>query len=88
MQETHCCLLLSVCLTEAGGGLLKEGEGHGITWTSSLDRKIQNLPGDGMEKYSLKRLKHLHQEKVLIEMQNSKFRCVSQRFCEGPTDSI
>uniref|UniRef100_A0A3Q3XFJ8 Probable ATP-dependent RNA helicase DDX52 n=1 Tax=Mola mola TaxID=94237 RepID=A0A3Q3XFJ8_MOLML len=63
-NKTHCCLLLSVCLTEAGGGLLKEGEGHGITWTSSLDRKIQNLPGDGMEKYSLKRLKHLHQEKV------------------------
>ncbi|XP_054611514.1 probable ATP-dependent RNA helicase DDX52 [Dunckerocampus dactyliophorus] len=33
----------------------------GITWTSSLGRK--NHPGDG-KKSSLKRLKHLHQEKV------------------------
>ncbi|XP_030294063.1 putative ATP-dependent RNA helicase DDX52 [Sparus aurata] len=49
---------------EAGGGLLDDTEGSGITWTSSLDRKIQNLPGDGKEKSSLKRLKHLHQEKV------------------------
>ncbi|XP_041656700.1 probable ATP-dependent RNA helicase DDX52 [Cheilinus undulatus] len=39
-------------------------EGNGITWTSSLDRKIKNLPGDGKEKSALKRLKHLHQEKV------------------------
>ncbi|XP_061755367.1 probable ATP-dependent RNA helicase DDX52 [Nerophis ophidion] len=36
----------------------------GITWTSSLDGKIQNLPGDGKEKSALKRLKQLHQEKV------------------------
>ena len=90
MRKTHCCLLLCFCLsvflTQADGGLLKEGEGHGITWTSSLDRKIQNLPGDGKEKYSVKRLKHLHQEKVLAEMQNSKFRCISLRFCAGPTD--
>ncbi|XP_036975743.1 probable ATP-dependent RNA helicase DDX52 [Acanthopagrus latus] len=49
---------------EAGSGLLKDTEGSGITWTSSLDRKIQSLPGDGKEKSSLKRLKHLHQEKV------------------------
>ncbi|XP_031176275.1 probable ATP-dependent RNA helicase DDX52 isoform X2 [Sander lucioperca] len=49
---------------EAGGGALKDVEGSGITWTSALDRKIQNLPSDGKEKSSLKRLKHLHQEKV------------------------
>ncbi|XP_077360419.1 putative ATP-dependent RNA helicase DDX52 [Festucalex cinctus] len=36
----------------------------GITWTSSLDWKIRNLPGDGKEKSSLKRLKQLHREKV------------------------
>uniref|UniRef100_A0A8C2XDY2 Probable ATP-dependent RNA helicase DDX52 n=1 Tax=Cyclopterus lumpus TaxID=8103 RepID=A0A8C2XDY2_CYCLU len=46
------------------GGPLKDMEGSGITWTSSLDRKIQNLPSDGKEKSSLKRMKHLHQEKV------------------------
>nr|XP_019940889.1 PREDICTED: probable ATP-dependent RNA helicase DDX52 [Paralichthys olivaceus] len=44
---------------EAGGT-----EGSGITWTSSLDRKIQNVPSEGKEKNSLKRLKHLHQQKV------------------------
>ncbi|XP_023277122.1 probable ATP-dependent RNA helicase DDX52 [Seriola lalandi dorsalis] len=44
---------------EAGGT-----EGNGISWTSSLDRKIQNLPSEGKDKNSLKRLKHLHQEKV------------------------
>ncbi|XP_040908099.1 probable ATP-dependent RNA helicase DDX52 [Toxotes jaculatrix] len=49
---------------EAGGGPRKDTEGNGITWTSSLDRTIQNLPSDGKEKNSLKRLKHLHQEKV------------------------
>ncbi|KAM8899548.1 putative ATP-dependent RNA helicase DDX52 isoform 2-T2 [Spinachia spinachia] len=38
--------------------------GSGITWTTSLDGKISNLPSDGKEKSSLKRLKHLHQEKV------------------------
>ncbi|KAL3971070.1 MFS transporter (facilitated glucose transporter) [Sarotherodon galilaeus] len=49
---------------KAGSELLKETQGTGITWTSSLDRKIQNLPSDGKEKSSMKRLKHLHQEKV------------------------
>ncbi|KAM6983749.1 putative ATP-dependent RNA helicase DDX52 [Tautogolabrus adspersus] len=49
---------------KAGDGPLKNTEGNGITWTSSLDRKTQNLPSDGKEKSSLKRLKHLHQEKV------------------------
>ncbi|XP_035482825.1 probable ATP-dependent RNA helicase DDX52 [Scophthalmus maximus] len=49
---------------EAGGSQLKDTDGSGITWTSSLDRKIQNLPGEEKEKNSLKRLKHLHQEKV------------------------
>ncbi|XP_031728546.1 putative ATP-dependent RNA helicase DDX52 [Anarrhichthys ocellatus] len=43
---------------------VEDAGGRGITWTSSLDRKIQNLPSDGKEKSSLKRLKHLHQEKV------------------------
>ncbi|KAM7398023.1 hypothetical protein PAMA_006071 [Pampus argenteus] len=46
------------------GDLQKNTEGNGITWTSSSDRKIQNLPGEGKEQSSLKRLKHLHQEKV------------------------
>uniref|UniRef100_A0A673A441 Probable ATP-dependent RNA helicase DDX52 n=1 Tax=Sphaeramia orbicularis TaxID=375764 RepID=A0A673A441_9TELE len=45
-------------------GTKKDQSGNGITWTSSLDRKIQNLPDDKKEKTSLKRLKHLHQEKV------------------------
>ncbi|MEQ2250959.1 DEAD (Asp-Glu-Ala-Asp) box polypeptide 52, partial [Ilyodon furcidens] len=49
---------------KAGGEPLSETQRGGITWTSSLDRKIQNLPKDGKEKSSLKRLKHLHQEKV------------------------
>ncbi|KAK5858494.1 hypothetical protein PBY51_002629 [Eleginops maclovinus] len=54
-----------------GGRALKDTEGSGITWTSSLDRKIQNLPTEGKEKSSLKRLKHLHQEKVnLIRSQH------------------
>ncbi|KAM3835984.1 LOW QUALITY PROTEIN: putative ATP-dependent RNA helicase DDX52, partial [Diretmus argenteus] len=46
---------------EATGGPQEES---GICWTSSLNRKIQNLQKDGTEKTSLKRLKHLHQEKV------------------------
>ncbi|XP_069002498.1 probable ATP-dependent RNA helicase DDX52 [Embiotoca jacksoni] len=49
---------------EAGDGRLTETRGSGITWTSSLDGKVQNLQSDGKEKSSLKRLKHLHQEKV------------------------
>ncbi|KAM9348119.1 putative ATP-dependent RNA helicase DDX52 [Symphorus nematophorus] len=49
---------------EAVGGSRRDTEGTGIIWTSSLDRKIQNLPSNGKEKSSLKRLKHLHQEKV------------------------
>ncbi|XP_037124780.1 probable ATP-dependent RNA helicase DDX52 [Syngnathus acus] len=36
----------------------------GITWTSSLEGKIRNLPGDGKEKSLLKRQKQLHREKV------------------------
>ncbi|XP_008290726.1 putative ATP-dependent RNA helicase DDX52 [Stegastes partitus] len=49
---------------EDSGRPLTETHGNGITWTSSLDRKIQTLQGDEKEKSSLKRLKHLHQEKV------------------------
>ncbi|XP_032433111.1 putative ATP-dependent RNA helicase DDX52 [Xiphophorus hellerii] len=48
----------------ASGEPLTETQRGGITWTSSLDRKIQNVQKDGTEKFSLKRLKHLHQEKV------------------------
>uniref|UniRef100_A0A8D3DRM5 Probable ATP-dependent RNA helicase DDX52 n=1 Tax=Scophthalmus maximus TaxID=52904 RepID=A0A8D3DRM5_SCOMX len=55
---------LTAVFSEAGGSQLKDTDGSGITWTSSLDRKIQNLPGEEKEKNSLKRLKHLHQEKV------------------------
>lgn len=65
MRAGDSLLFAVLCLAEAGGGALKDTEGNGITWTSSLDRKIQNLPSDGKEKSSLKRLKHLHQEKVL-----------------------
>uniref|UniRef100_A0A7N5ZYK7 ATP-dependent RNA helicase n=1 Tax=Anabas testudineus TaxID=64144 RepID=A0A7N5ZYK7_ANATE len=46
------------------GGQEKDTERNGITWTSTLDRKIQNLQSDGKEKNSLKRLKQLHQEQV------------------------
>ncbi|CAG00514.1 unnamed protein product, partial [Tetraodon nigroviridis] len=35
-----------------------------ITWTSLLDRKVHSLAADEKETLSLKRLKHLHQEKV------------------------
>ncbi|XP_007556408.1 putative ATP-dependent RNA helicase DDX52 [Poecilia formosa] len=49
---------------DAGGEPLTETQRGGITWTSSLDRKIQDVQKDGTEKFSLKRLKHLHQEKV------------------------
>ncbi|XP_076025095.1 putative ATP-dependent RNA helicase DDX52 [Genypterus blacodes] len=49
---------------EAGGADLDQTEGGGISWTSSLDSKIQNLPSDSKDRNSLKRLKHLHQEKV------------------------
>ncbi|XP_008425358.1 putative ATP-dependent RNA helicase DDX52 [Poecilia reticulata] len=49
---------------DGGGEPLTETQGGGITWTSSLDRKIQDEQKDGTEKFSLKRLKHLHQEKV------------------------
>lgn len=52
-------------LTEAGGQPVKDTERNGIMWMSSVDRKIQSLPSDGKEKKSLKRLKHLHQEKVV-----------------------
>ncbi|XP_054900027.1 probable ATP-dependent RNA helicase DDX52 [Poeciliopsis prolifica] len=48
----------------ASGEPLTETQRGGITWTSSLERKIQNVQKDGTEKFSLKRLKHLHQEKV------------------------
>lgn len=51
-------------LAEAGGDVQKNTEGSGITWTSSLERKIKSIPRDKKEKCSLKRLKHLHQEKV------------------------
>uniref|UniRef100_A0A672HU03 ATP-dependent RNA helicase n=1 Tax=Salarias fasciatus TaxID=181472 RepID=A0A672HU03_SALFA len=52
------------CSTEAGVGPAKETPGTGITWTSALDQKIQTQQGDDKDKSSLKRLKHLHQEKV------------------------
>lgn len=42
----------------------KAASGDGITWTSDLDNRIQNLQSGDKEKKSLKRLKHLHQEKV------------------------
>ncbi|CAN9501360.1 unnamed protein product [Ophioblennius macclurei] len=47
---------------KTGVGPTKETQG--ITWTSALDQKIQTQQGDDKDKSSLKRLKHLHQEKV------------------------
>uniref|UniRef100_A0A3B3VDX9 RNA helicase n=1 Tax=Poecilia latipinna TaxID=48699 RepID=A0A3B3VDX9_9TELE len=55
--------LSSLFLSPVGGEPLTETQRGGITWTSSLDRKIQDVQKDGTEKFSLKRLKHLHQEK-------------------------
>lgn len=59
--ENQCFLVFSVSL--------QDQEGNGISWISTLDQKIPNLPDDGNEKQSLKRLKHLHREKVLIDSQ-------------------
>ncbi|KAK7926148.1 hypothetical protein WMY93_008458 [Mugilogobius chulae] len=42
----------------------KAADGEGISWTSDLNKRIQNQPSGDKEKNSLKRLKHLHQEKV------------------------
>lgn len=42
----------------------QDKKGNSISWTSTLDQTIPNLPDDGREKQSLKRLKHLHREKV------------------------
>uniref|UniRef100_A0A3B3ZPT6 ATP-dependent RNA helicase n=1 Tax=Periophthalmus magnuspinnatus TaxID=409849 RepID=A0A3B3ZPT6_9GOBI len=39
-------------------------KGEGISWTSDLDKRIPSLQSGDKEKNSLKRLKHLHQEKV------------------------
>ncbi|KAM4546146.1 putative ATP-dependent RNA helicase DDX52 isoform 2-T2 [Odontesthes bonariensis] len=48
-----------------GDGSLNKTQRGGIAWTSSSERKIQSQQGEGKEKSSsLKRLKHLHQEKV------------------------
>ncbi|XP_041864657.1 probable ATP-dependent RNA helicase DDX52 [Melanotaenia boesemani] len=44
--------------------LPKQTQESSLIWTSSSDRQIQNLQSDGKEKIPLKRLKHLHQEKV------------------------
>lgn len=45
-------------------------KGNGISWISTLDETIPNLPDDGKEKQSLKRLKHLHREKVRTIQEN------------------
>ncbi|XP_068600828.1 probable ATP-dependent RNA helicase DDX52 [Brachionichthys hirsutus] len=47
---------------EAGGRTLSAGSG--FAWTSSSDGTIRNPPSGEKETFSLKRLKHLHQEKV------------------------
>lgn len=52
-------------VTEAAGKPVSDTERDAITWMASVDRKIQSMPSDGKEKKSLKRLKHLHQEKVV-----------------------
>ncbi|XP_036381064.1 probable ATP-dependent RNA helicase DDX52 [Megalops cyprinoides] len=41
-----------------------EDAGEGVRWVSSLDRKAKGPSKDNKDKTSLKRLKHLHQEKV------------------------
>lgn len=54
------------CLTNPRGRPVQDQEANEISWISTLDQKIPNLPDDGKEIHSLKRLKHLHREKVLI----------------------
>ncbi|XP_017273446.2 probable ATP-dependent RNA helicase DDX52 [Kryptolebias marmoratus] len=49
---------------EVEGSVRQLNETQGIAWISSLDKKVQHLQSDGNEKSTLKRLKHLHQEKV------------------------
>uniref|UniRef100_H2V3E7 Probable ATP-dependent RNA helicase DDX52 n=1 Tax=Takifugu rubripes TaxID=31033 RepID=H2V3E7_TAKRU len=55
--------LLYALLWLTAGGCSKDSNA-GITWTSLLERKIHSLAPDEKEKHSMKRLKHLHQEKV------------------------
>lgn len=66
MVSLLCAIL---CLT-AGDCNSKDSHAD-ITWTSILDRKIHSLETDEKETHSLKRLKHLHQEKVLRNTINS-----------------
>ncbi|KAJ0062050.1 hypothetical protein NL108_015268, partial [Boleophthalmus pectinirostris] len=42
----------------------KKKKSEGISWTSDLDKRIQSLQSGDKDKNTLKRLKHLHQEKV------------------------
>lgn len=57
--------LLSAILWSFAGGCGSKNSNADITWTSLLERKIDSLAPDEKQKHSLKRLKHLHQEKVL-----------------------
>lgn len=72
---TVSLLYAILCLT--AGGCNSKDSNADITWTSLLDRKIHSLAADEKETHSLKRLKHLHQEKVLGNTVNS---CVHVNF--------
>lgn len=58
-----------LCLT--AGGCNSKDINADIKWTSEFDRKIHSLAAGEKETRSLKRLKHLHQEKVLRKKFNS-----------------
>lgn len=66
---TVSLLYAILCLT--AGGCNSKDTNADITWTSLLDRKIHSLAAGKKETHSLKRLKHLHQEKVLRNSINS-----------------
>lgn len=63
--------LLYALLWLTAGGCGSKDSNAGITWTSLLERKIHSLAPDEKDKHSMKRLKHLHQEKVLTNTTKS-----------------
>lgn len=66
--------LLYALLWLTAGGCGSKDNNAGITWTSLLENKIHSLAPDEKEKHSMKRLKHLHQEKVLTNTTKSFVR--------------
>lgn len=72
---TVSLLCAILCLT--AGGCNSKDSNADITWMSLLDKKIHSLAADEKQTHSLKRLKQLHQEKVLRNTINS---CVHLNF--------